>query len=143
MKIFIATLALVLLSACQSTTHKLEKDTRYIRLATVIDKYEFSETERNQAKASNPDNGNTGFGVGKSGFGGIMLGLGDHRDNSDIQPQISDGAIRYIVQPLDSQKRIEVLSYSKYKIHDCVKVLADHPTEFARFFKLKSGEHCN
>ncbi|MFA6903130.1 MAG: hypothetical protein WC236_08620 [Gallionellaceae bacterium] len=142
MKTYIATLALLLLSACQST-HRLEKDTRYVKLATVIDKYEFSENERNLAQASNPDNSNTDLGVGKSGFGGIMLGLGDHRDNSDIQPQISDGAIRYILQPLNSQQRIAVLSYSKYKILDCVKVLAGHPTEFPRFFKLKSGEHCN
>lgn len=142
MKTFIAILALVLLSACQST-HRLEKDTRYIRLATVTDKYEFSEFERNQAETDSPRDSNAGAKIGIGGFGGIMLGLGDHHDNSELQPQISDGANRYTVQPVGSAERIEVLSCGQYNVGDCVKVLAGHPGEFPRFFALKAGERCN
>jgi len=42
MKIFISMLPLILLISCQHTP-KLEEDARYVRLATVVDKHEFSE----------------------------------------------------------------------------------------------------
>jgi hypothetical protein len=34
------------------------------------------------------------------------------------------------------------MSYAQYKVGDCVRVLAGHPTEYPRFFELKQGEHC-
>jgi len=69
--------------------------------------------------------------------------LDDHPPKRDEAPQIAKVAIRYTVQPLDSKERIEVMSYEQYKVGDCVKVLAAHPSEFARFFELKEGERCN
>jgi hypothetical protein len=149
MKKYIATLALALLAACQSTP-RLEDDTRYAKLATVVDKHEFSEVERKQAKANSPGDSSAGFGFGvgvgtggSGGFGGIMLGMGGHPDRRDEQPQISRGAIRYTVQPLGSEERVEVMSYGQYKVGDCVKVLAGHPSEYPRFFALKPDERCN
>ena len=155
MKKFFAVTLLALLAACQSTP-KLEDDVRYVRLAKVVDEHEFTELERNQAKAHAPPRDSTlGFGLslgigggsgGGYGFGGVMLGsggmLGERRNNHEEPPQIAYGANRFIVQPVDSKERIEVMSYKKYKVGDCVRVLADHPTEFPRFFELKPGEHC-
>jgi hypothetical protein len=151
MKRIFAAIALVLLAACQSTP-KLEEDARYVKLATVVDRHDFTELERKQAAAhTNPDT-HTSVGVGLSvgggsggfgfGFGGIMLGLGDQRTSRDEPPQIAQGANRYTVQPLHSTERIEVMSYGQYKVGDCVKVLAGHPTEYPRFFELKPGERC-
>ena len=151
MKRIIAAIALVLLAACQSTP-KLEEDARYVKLATVVDRHDFTDVERKQAAAhTNPDT-HTSVGVGLSvgggsggfgfGFGGIMLGLGDQRTSRDEPPQIAQGANRYTVQPLRSTERIEVMSYGQYKVGDCVKVLAGHPSEYPRFFELKPGEHC-
>lgn len=151
MKNKIAALALVLLTACQSTP-KLEEDTRYVKLATVTDKHEFTEVERKQAAAHTSSDIRTSVGIGVSigggtggmgfGFGGIMFGMGDQRARRDETPQIAKGAIRYTAQPLHSTDRIEVMSYEQYKVGDCVKVLAGHPTEYPRFFELKPGEHC-
>ncbi|HQS57727.1 MAG: hypothetical protein B7Y56_08355 [Gallionellales bacterium 35-53-114] len=152
MKKYIATLLLVLLAACQNTP-KLEDDPRYAKLATVIDKHEFSEFERKQAQANSPADSKVsvgvGLGVGIGGggsFGGMMFGMGSpinsQRDSRDEQPQIAKGAIRYTVQPLGSEERIEVMSYLQYKVGDCVKVLANHPSEYPRFFELKPDEHC-
>lgn len=151
MKRIFAAIALVLLAACQSTP-KLEEDARYVKLATVVDRHDFTDVERKQAAAhTNPDT-HTSVGVGLSvgggsggfgfGFGGIMLGLGDQRTSRDEPPQIAQGANRYTVQPLHSTERIEVMSYGQYKVGDCIKVLAGHPTEYPRFFELKPGEHC-
>jgi hypothetical protein len=151
MKRIFAAIALVLLAACQSTP-KLEEDARYVKLATVVDRHDFTDVERKQAAAhTNPDT-HTSVGVGLSvgggsggfgfGFGGIMLGLGDQRTSRDEPPQIAQGANRYTVQPLHSTERIEVMSYGQYKVGDCVKVLAGHPTEYPRFFELKPGERC-
>jgi hypothetical protein len=148
-KFFIATL-LVLLAACQSAP-KLENDARYVRLAIVVDEHEFTEVERKQAEVNRP--GDSGVGVGMSvgvdtggGFGGVMLGmgsmLGDRRASRNEPPQVANGANRFTVQPLGSKERIEVMSYGRYKVGDCVKVLVGHPTEFPRFFELKPGEHC-
>ncbi len=148
MKKFFAATLLVLLAACQSTP-KLEDDARYVRLARVVDKHEFTELERKQAKENRPSD--SGVGVGLSlgvgtggGFGGVMLGMGsrmgDRRNHEP--PQVANGANRYAVQPLNSDERIEVMSYGNYKAGDCVKVLVGHPTEFPRFFELKSGERC-
>ena len=71
-----------------------------------------------------------------------MLGMGTHPDRNDEPPQVAQGAIRYTAQPLGSGERIEVMSYGQYKVGDCVKVLAGHPTEYPRFFELKSDERC-
>lgn len=151
MKYIIAAIALVLLAACQSAP-KLEEDARYVKLATVLVRHEFTEVERKQAAAHTPSDVRGSVGVGVSigggsggigfGFGGIMFGMGDQRAKRDETPQIARGAIRYTVQPLSSTERIEVMSYGQYKVGDCVKVLAGHPTEYPRFFELKPGEHC-
>lgn len=145
---FIAVTALALLAACQSTP-KLEDDARYVRLAVVVDKHEFTELERKQAQANKPSDTRAGvglsLGVGNGGsFGGVMLGIGSRVGDrrSDELPQVADGANRYTVQPLHGKERIEVMSYGNYKVGDCVKVLANHPTEFPRFFALKPGERC-
>ena len=150
MKKFFAATSLVLLAACQSAP-KLENDARYVRLAIVVDKHEFTEVERKQAQANRPgDSGvevGLSVGVGSGGsFGGVMLGMGstmgDRRDSRDEPPQVAHGANRFTVQPLNSDERIEVMSYGRYHVGDCVKVLVGHPTEFPRFFELKPGEHC-
>jgi hypothetical protein len=152
MKSIIAVMALVLLAACQSTP-KLEEDARYVKLATVVDRHDFTDVERKQASAhTDPESHGSisvGLGVGGGsgggfgfGFGGLMLGMGDHHPKRDEPPQIARGANRYTVQPLGSTERIEVMSYGQYKVGDCVKVLAGHPTEYPRFFELKPGEHC-
>jgi hypothetical protein len=147
----IAALALVFLAACQSTP-RLEDDVRYTKLATVVNKYEFSEVERKQAQANSPADSRVSVGIGVGvgsggsfggGFGGMMLGMGGHPDRHDEQPQVAKGAIRYTVQVLGAAERIEVMSYLQYKLGDCVKVLAGHPTEYPRFFERKAGERCN
>ncbi len=147
MKKYIEMLVLVLLVACQSTP-KLEDDPRYAKLASVVDKHEFSETERKQAKANSPSDTSIGFGfgvgVGSGGsFGGMMLGMGNNHDTSGDQPKVAKGAIRYTVQTQGSEERTEVMSYDKYQVGDCVKVLTGHPSEYPRFFELKPGERCN
>jgi hypothetical protein len=147
-KIFAATL-LAIFAACQSTP-KLEDDARYVRLAIVVDKHVFTELERKQAEANRPGDTHAGVGVsvgvGSGGsFGGVMFGMGSMiggNDSSNELPQIANGANRFTVQPLDSSERLEVMSYRPYKVGDCVKVLAGHPTEFPRFFELKPGERC-
>lgn len=152
MKNKIAALALVLLAACQSTP-KLEEDVRYVKLATVLDRHDFTELERKQAAANTDSDSRTsvsiGVGIGGGsgggfgfGFGGIMMGLGDQPSKRDEPPQIARGAIRYTVQPLHSTERIEVMSYEQHKVGDCVKVLATHPSKYPRFFELKPGENC-
>jgi hypothetical protein len=151
MKTLIAVILLAILAACQST-HRLEDDGRYVRLARVVDVHEFTELERKQAEANRPSDTRVGvgmgIGVGSGGsFGGIMLGMGteigERRDSRDEPPQVANGANRYTVQPLNSNERIEVMSYGKYKVGDCVKVLAGHPTEYPRFFESKPGERCD
>jgi hypothetical protein len=150
MKTMIAAILLMLLASCQSTS-RLEDDARYVRLATVVDIHEFTEIERKQAQANRPSDTHVGigFGVGTGGygsFGGLSLGidstLDDRRGSRKEPPQVADGANRITVQPLGSTERIEVMSYGHHKMGDCVKVLAGHPTEYPRFFELKSGEHC-
>ena len=147
---FFAAVLLILLAACQSAP-KLEDDARYVRLARVVDKHEFTELERKQAEASLPSDTRVGVGLsvggGSSGsFGGVMLGigstLGDRRDSRKEPPQVAHGANRFTVQPLNSVERIEVLSYGKHKVGDCVKALVGHPDEHPRFFELKPGERC-
>ena len=148
-KVIVSILMLVLLAACQSTP-KLEDDTRYVRMATVVEVHEFTEIERQQAKANTPSDTRfgIGFGVGVSSgggsFSGLSLGIG-HRvgERHDRPPQIADGANRITVQLLESGERIEVMSYGQHKNGDCVKVLAGHPTEFPRFFVPKPGERCD
>ena len=148
MKSVIAATLLALLAACQSAP-RLEDDARYVRLATVVDVHEFTEVERQQARANTPGDTRVGMGIGIGGgsggsFGGLSLGigtaLGDRRDSQP--PQIADGANRITVQPIGSKERIEVMSYGHYQAGDCVKVLAGHPKEYPRFFALKPGEHC-
>lgn len=142
-------LLLTFLTACQSSP-KLEEDPRYSKLATIAVKHEFTEVERKQARANTPsDSGlsmGLGFGIGSGGFGGgfggMMMGMGNREHPRDDQPQIAKGAIRYTVQPVDTQERVEVMSYEQYKVGDCVKVLAGHPSEYPRFFALKPNEGC-
>ena len=146
--------SLALLAACQ-TGPKLEDDTRYVKLAKVVDVHEFTAAERREAAKTAPRSGNSGlglnigFGVGTGGFpggfGGIMLGsgtgLGAGRSSREA-PQGADGANRYTVQPLGGSERIEVLSYKTYKDGDCVKLMSGHPSEYARLFDPKAGERC-
>lgn len=141
---------LVLLAACQSAP-RLEDDTRYVRLARVVDVHEFTEAERKEAKPYTPGNGSVGVGVSigvgsGGGFGGLMVGTGsmwgDGRDSRKQPPQVANGANRFTVQPQNSSERLEVMSYGKYKVGDCVKVLHGHPNEFPRLFDLKPGERC-
>lgn len=147
MKEYFAASLLVLLAACQSAP-KLEDDARYVRLARVVDVYEFTELERKQAEVNRPSDTSVGvgldIGVGTGGtFGGVVIGMSKEiGDGSNEPPQVANGANRFIVQPLNSDERIEVMSYGSYKVGDCVKVLAGHPTEFPRFFELKPGEIC-
>ena len=148
MKTVIASISLALLAACQSTP-KLEDDARYVRFATVVDVHEFTQIERKQARANMPRDSNVGLGlgigIGSGGFGGLSVGiggtLGGGRENRN-PPNIAEGANRITVQLGGSTERIEVMSYGHHKPGDCVKVLAAHPTEFARFFELKPGERC-
>ena len=148
MKTVIAATLLALLAACQSTP-RLEDDARYVRLATVVDVHEFTDIERQQARANTPSDTHVGvglgFGTGSYGsFSGLSLGIGTSvgERRSSQPPQIAEGADRITVQPIGSTERIEVMSYGHYKAGDCVKVLAGHPTEYPRFFALKPGEHC-
>lgn len=149
MKKYLALTALILLTACQSAP-RLEDDTRYVRLAKVVDVHVFSDAERKEAAKTAPRSGNSSVGVGigfGTGFGGVMLGagtsLGGGSSSRDLPPQVSAGANRYTVQPLHTGERIEVMSYKPYKVGDCVKVLSGHPTEFARLYDPKAGEHCD
>ena len=148
MKTVIAATLLALLAACQSTP-RLEDDARYVRLATVVDVHEFTDIERQQARANTPSDTHVGvglgFGTGSYGsFSGLSLGIGTSvgERRSSQPPQIAEGTDRITVQPIGSTERIEVMSYGHYKAGDCVKVLAGHPTEYPRFFALKPGEHC-
>lgn len=149
MKTYLTLILLLALSACQSTP-SLEDDTRYVKLARVIEVHEFTELERKQAQAAMPGDSHVGVGVGigigSGGFGGLMLGMGtgvsDRRDNRNEPPQVANGAIRYTVQPLHGEQRVEVMSYGKYQAGDCVKVLVGHPSAYPRFFELKPGERC-
>ena len=149
-KTLIAAIFMASLVACQSTP-KLEDDTRYVRLATVVDIHEFTDTERQQAQANQPSDTHVGVGIGigtgsRGSFGGLSLGMGsmmgERRDSRDQPPQIGKGANRITVQLLGSTERIEVMSYGHPKIGDCVKVLVNHPSEYPRFFELKPGERC-
>lgn len=148
MKKHIVMIMFIFLAACQSAP-KLEDDLRYVKLATVVDRHEFSEVERKQAQGSSSVETSIGLSVGVGvghGYSGMMFGMGGlmgtHPERRDEPPKISQGAIRYTVQPQGSQERIEVMSYGQYTVGDCVKVLAGHPTEYPRFFELKAGERC-
>src|ERR1022692_1801480 len=116
MKRFLVVGILVLLAACQSAP-KLEDDSRYVKLARVVDIHEFTEAERKEAKLQRPSDSNVSVGMGfsfSSGGGGLMLGvgsmLGSGRDSRKEPPQIAYGANRFTVQPLNSGERLEVMS---------------------------------
>lgn len=147
MKKVFAVASAALLAACQ-TTPKLEDDTRYNRLAKVLDVRVFTDAERLEAAKTAPRRRSglgmgIGIGFGSGGFGGIMLGGGMGGDSGrDLPPQIADGANRYTVQPLQGGDKIEVTSYGKYQPGDCVKLFSGHPNEYARLFNLKPGERC-
>lgn len=152
MRKFIAVVLLALLAACQSTP-RLEDDTRYIRYAKVVQVHVFTDAERKEAAKTAPRRSNTkvgvgvgvGVGTGGVGFGSVTIGVGSvlgSGRSQDIPPQIARGADRFTVQPLHSNERIEVLSYGKFNIGDCVKLFSGHPTEYARLFDLKPGEQC-
>jgi len=148
MKKWFAAATLALLAACQSAP-KLEDDVRYVRLAKVVDKHEFTEAERKEESAKR--SGDSGVGVGMSfgvgtggGFGGLMLSMGSlmgerHRNEP---PKAADGANRYTVQPLGLEPSVDVMSYGHYQVGDCVKVLVNHPNEYPRLYDLKPGERC-
>lgn len=143
---------LFLLVACQSTP-RLEDDTRYVKLAKVVDVHVFTDAERKEAAKMAPRSNDSGvsfgigIGVGTGGYSGMMIGantgLNSGHDKRKEPPQVASGANRFTVQPLNTSERIEVMSYKHYKVGDCVKVLTGHPTEFARLFDPKEGEHCN
>lgn len=144
----IAAMGLALLAACQSTPG-LEEDARYVKLAQVVDVHEYTDAERQQAKAGSSRGSvsiGIGVGIGSGSFSGGMFGFGgmmeNRHDDRDEPPQVARGANRYTVQPLGSKERIEVMSYEHHKVGDCVKVLAGHPSEYPRFFELKAGERC-
>ncbi|HEY0666396.1 MAG TPA: hypothetical protein VGD24_10045 [Gallionella sp.] len=145
MKTITVVIALALLAACQLTP-RLADDPRYVRMATVVEIHEFTDLERKQDRASR-----TGVSVGVginvgvgTGFGGMMLGMGSRVDEPRDRepPQIGRGANRITVQVVGSGERIEVMSYKKHKIGDCVKVLTGHPSEYPRFFTPSSNENC-
>ncbi len=148
MKKIFAAASLAWLAGCASTP--LEQDTAHIRLAKVVDVHTFNDVERKEARKAEPRPRSSvgmgiGFGVGTFGsFGGVMLGtgtgLGDR--GRDLPPQVGQGANRFTVQPLASAERLEVMSYGKYQVGDCVKLFSGHPSEYARLFDLKPGEHC-
>lgn len=150
MRKILAVVSLALLAACQ-TAPKLEDDTRYIKFAKVLDVHAFTDAERKEAAKAAPRSGNTGVGMGVGiglgtggGFGGIMVGAGTGLGgrSRDLPPQIAQGANRFTVQPLNTTDKIEVLSYGKYQVGDCVKLFSGHPDEYARLFDLKPGERC-
>lgn len=151
MKRLFAALSVVLLAACQ-TAPKLEDDARYTRLARVVDLHVYTDAERQEAAKAEPHSSNTsvgvgvgfGFGSGGSSFGGIMLGApvggGGRRERP---PLVSKGANRYTVQPLGSGDKLEVNSYDRFKVGDCVKLFSGHPSAYDRLFALKPGESCD
>jgi hypothetical protein len=152
MKRFIPVVLLVLLAACQSTP-RLENDTRYVRFAKVVKVYVFTDAERKEAAKTAPRRSDTrvgvgvgvGVGTGGVGFGSVTIGVGSvlgSERSRDIPPQVAYGANRFTVQPLHSSEHIEVMSYGKFKVGDCVKLFSGHPTEYARLFELKPGEQC-
>lgn len=148
---FVAATAMVLLAGCQSTP--LEDDVRYIKFARVAEVHVFTDAERKEAAKTEPRYNHSGVSMGiglgygtGGGFGGIGLGYGTSLSDGrsrHIPPLISRGANRFTVQPLNSEDRIEVLSYGKFQVGDCIKLFSGHPTEYARLFELKPGEHCN
>ena len=71
---------------------------------------------------------------------GYMLGASSR--NRTGPPQAAIGANRYTVETENKSERTEVLSYGKFKVGDCVKLMMGHPTKFARLFDLRPGEHC-
>lgn len=152
MKTITAMISLVLLAACQSEP-KLQEDVRYLQLATVVDVHEFTETARKQAQANAPRDSKVGVGIGVGvgrisgggSFGGVTLGMGtavDGRRDSDEMPQVAKGANRYTVKPLASDERIELMSYGRYKVGDCVRLFSGHPTAFPRILEPMPAESC-
>ncbi len=146
MKRVLAAGLLAMLAGCASTP--LEQDAAHIRSAKILDVHTFTDAERKEARKAEPRPGSgvgmgIGFGVGTFGnFGGVMLGTGLDGRGRDLPPQVGQGANRFTVQPLASSERIEVMSYGKYQVGDCVKLFSGHPTEYARLFDLKPGERC-
>jgi hypothetical protein len=147
-------LVAALLAACQ-TTPNLESETKYIRLARVVDVHVYTDEERREAARTERRESHTrvglgvgfGFGIGSGGggFGGVSIGMPIDVEGSrsrDLPPLVSRGANRYTVQPLGSQARLEINSYGKFKVGECVKLFSGHPTEYDRLFPMKPGESC-
>lgn len=147
-KLSLAVMA-ALLAACQNNP-PLQNDARYIRMARVVAVHVYSEDERREAakappraRASSPEV-SVGIGFGTS-FGGLGVGVGgiiSPVNKREMPPQPALGADRYTVEPLGSKEKLEVESYGKYKVGDCVKLFSGHPTEYARLFDLQPGETC-
>lgn len=143
-------LILVLLAACQNNP-PLQDEARYLRYARVVAVHVYTDAERRDAAANAPrvdrNEPQVTFGIGfGTNFGGINLGVGglftpQHRPR-DIPPQPAWGANRYTVEPLGTHEKLEVDSYGKYKVGDCVKLFSGHPKEYARLFDLQPGETC-
>jgi hypothetical protein len=153
LKKLIAIALLAILAACHGGP-ALEDDARYVKLAKVVDVHVYTDAERKAARASDGSRSRVhigiGIGIGTGGFddgydgwifgGGGMFGDDYYRREP---PRVEYGANRYTVETVGKGERIEVLSYAKYKVGDCVKVLTGHPTEYARLFSTKPGEHCD
>ncbi len=147
-KALLSTTLLLLLAGCQSNP-ALEDDTRYTKLARVVEVHVYTAAERREARLQRRDSAvNFGLGIGVGGYGsfgygGLMFGTGNRNSPRAEGPQIAEGANRYTVEPLEKAERIEVLSYGKYQVGDCVKLMAGHPSAYARLFDLKPGERCD
>jgi hypothetical protein len=119
-----------------------------------VDVHVFTDTERKEARLRRPSRSRVTIGIGigigtggfNSGYDGWLFGgglFGNDYEYRKEAPRIDKGANRFTVETVDKAERIEVLSYGKFKVGDCVKVLTGHPTEYARLYKLKPDEHCN
>lgn len=150
-KIF-AVAALAALAGCQSTP-AFEKDARYTRPAHVVEVHVYTDAERKEAAKTEPRSSNTsvgvgvgfGFGSGGGSFGGIMLGapVGGGGSSRERPPLVSKGANRYTVQAVGSREKLEVNSYDKFQVGECVKLFSGHPDAYDRLFAVKPGESCD
>lgn len=147
-------MATAMVAACQ-TTPNLEDETQYIRLARVVGVHVYTDEERRQAARVERSESHSrvglgigfGFGIGSGGggFGGVSIGVpitveGD--GGRETPPRVSQGANRYTVQPLHTLRTLEVNSYGKFEMGQCVKLFSGSPTNYDRLFPLKPGESC-
>ena len=143
-------LVLALLAACQNNP-PLQDEAHYMRYARVVAVHVYTDAERREAAASAPhvnrNEPRVTFGLSfGTNIGGIGLNFGGlftpQNRPRDIPPQPAWGADRYTVEPLGSHDRLEVESYGKYKVGDCVKLFSGAPKDYARLYDLQPGETC-